>query len=139
MPWKETSAMNERIMFIGDYLREEYTVSDLCRSYGISRKTAYKWIHRYEQEELDGLRERSRAPHHQVHAVRPEIEDLIVNYRTKHMAFGPKKIRVNLRKEHPGIENWPAVSTIGEILKRHNFWWYRENGRSPVGVRASVH
>ena len=53
MPWKETSVMNERILFIGDYLREEYTVSDLCRSYRISRKTAYKWIHRYKQKEVD--------------------------------------------------------------------------------------
>ena len=120
MPWKETCAMNERIRFILEYLGGEYTVSDLCRSYGISRKTAYKWIHRYEEKELDGLRERSRAPHHQAHAVCPEIEALIVKYRTKHMSVGPKKIRVRLAQEHPGIANWPAVSTIGEILKRHN-------------------
>ena len=64
MPWKETSAMNERMMFIGDYLRKEYTIADLCRAYGISRKTAYKWIHRYEEEGVAGLKERSRAPHH---------------------------------------------------------------------------
>ncbi|HOE12720.1 MAG TPA: integrase core domain-containing protein [bacterium] len=49
--------MEERIRFIGEYLSGEYTISDLCRCYGISRKTGYKGIHRFEEEDVDGLTE----------------------------------------------------------------------------------
>lgn len=56
MPWKETSAMDERMKFIAEYLREESTITDLCRGYGISRPTAYKWIERYEEEGPGGWR-----------------------------------------------------------------------------------
>lgn len=120
MPWKETSVMEERVKLIADCLSEQYSVSDLCRGYGISRTTAYKWIRRYAKEGVDGLKDRSRAPHRQAHAVEKKIEDLVVDYRRKHPGAGPKKIRVRLAKEHAEIEKWPAVSTMGEILKRHN-------------------
>jgi len=131
MPWKETSVMEERVKWIADYLSEQYSVSDLCRGYGISRTTGYKWIRRYAKEGVDGLKERSRAPHRQAHAVEKKIEDLIVDYRRKHPCAGPKKIRVQVAKEHPEIEKWPAVSTMGEILKRQGLVVSRKRkGRS---------
>ena len=63
MPWKEASAMDQRIQMIADWLSGDYGKSELCRSYGISRPTADKWIRRYEHQGLPGLAELGRAPH----------------------------------------------------------------------------
>lgn len=62
MPWKETNPMDQRLGLIADWLRADNYVTDIARRYQISRKTAYKWIGRYEEGGLDGLRERSHAP-----------------------------------------------------------------------------
>ncbi|MBL0058407.1 MAG: helix-turn-helix domain-containing protein [Elusimicrobia bacterium] len=61
MPWRETYPMEERLKYIGDWLKDEEPMTDLCRIYGISRKTGYKWIERYQTHGLDGLKEMSRA------------------------------------------------------------------------------
>ena len=63
MPWKEMSALDQRIRFVRDYLSGDYTKKALCRHYGISRPTGDKWIERYRQYGLGGLYERSRRPH----------------------------------------------------------------------------
>ena len=62
MGWKVKDAQEQRFRFIEDYEREDVSLSALCQSHGISRPTAYKWIGRYEEEGLDGLQDRSRAP-----------------------------------------------------------------------------
>ena len=63
MPWKEVKPMDQKIMFIAGYLRGDRIFSELCRLYGISRKTGYKWISRYERHGFQGLDELSRKPH----------------------------------------------------------------------------
>ena len=62
MPWKDTKPMDERIKFISDRLSGAFTVTELAVIYGISRKTAYKWIARYDEHGIDGLKELSRIP-----------------------------------------------------------------------------
>ena len=62
MPWRETSPMDQKTQFIADYLRETLSVCELCDLYGISRKTAYKWIERYVKHGPPGLQDRSRKP-----------------------------------------------------------------------------
>ena len=62
MPWKEKSPMNERTRFLSDHLSGLHSVSELCRKYGISRKTGYKWIARYEAQGPPGLGERTSRP-----------------------------------------------------------------------------
>ena len=62
MPWQETSLMDQRVQFIADYQRDVFEVTDLARRFGISRKTAYKWIDRYEATGPAGLTDRSRRP-----------------------------------------------------------------------------
>jgi transposase InsO family protein len=111
--------MDERVKFIAEYLKEESTISDLCRAYGISRPTAYKWIERYEEEGPVGLEDRSRAPHHHPNAVPAKQEAQIVAFREKHRSWGPGKLLANIRPEHPEWDTWPAASTVGEIVKRH--------------------
>ena len=117
MPWKETSAMDQRIDFIADWLRGEYTKSALCRGYGISRPTGDKWIGRYAEQERQGLTERSRAPHTHPNETGETLRAMIVETKLRHQQWGPKKVMDRLRRQQPN-EAWPADSTAGEILKR---------------------
>ena len=63
MPWNETCVMDERMMFVNLYLRQSAPIADLCADFGISRKTAYKWVDRFKSEGKAGLVDRSRTPH----------------------------------------------------------------------------
>ena len=116
MPWKETCVMDLKMQFVVDWLSARYGVSDLARGYGISRKTAYKWIRRYQQEGAAGLRDRSRAPHHCSHAVPEDVVAKIVATKKAHPSFGPKKVLDLLRTLEPA-QALPSDSTAGEILK----------------------
>jgi transposase len=66
MPWKEVNPMQQRILFIADYVRQLSNITELCAHYSISRKTGYKWIKRYEQLGADGLVEQSRRPNRRI-------------------------------------------------------------------------
>lgn len=117
MPWKETCPMNERLQFIAAYQRRELGFAALCRTYGVSRKTGYKWIDRYASDGVDGLKERSRAPHHHPQAISRDLEEVILATRAQHPTWGPKKLVARLAVERPDLE-LPAASTAGEVLKR---------------------
>lgn len=118
MPWKETCAMKERMRFVALVQEGEDTMAALCRRFGISRKTGYKLLARFVAEGIDGLTDRSHAAHHHPHAVSEAIEDLIVGLRHKRPTWGPRKLWLRLQEIDP-TKNWPATSTIGEILRRH--------------------
>ncbi len=62
MPWKETDTMHQRLLFTADYDKQIDSVTELCKRYGISQKTGYKWLHRYQQQGLSGLLHQSKAP-----------------------------------------------------------------------------
>jgi len=62
MPWSQTSPMDQRTQFIADYLRETFSIVELCECYGVGRKTGYKWIDRYLRLGPPGLEEYSRRP-----------------------------------------------------------------------------
>lgn len=117
MPWKETCPMDQKVQMIGDWLRDEYTITELGEMYDVSRKTIYKWISRYKAEGPAGLEERTRAPESHPNAIPREIAKIIVATKLRHQKWGPKKVLAWLEKQHPG-ERWPVASTVGEILKR---------------------
>jgi len=117
MPWKETCAMDERLMFIGECLRGELPMTALCERYGISRKTGYKWLERHRSDPLHGLIDRSRAPHRPVNAMAADVAQEIVALRRRYPHFGPRKLLVKLQLRDPSIA-WPAASTIGDLLRR---------------------
>ena len=117
MPWKETSAMDQRMQLIADWLSGDYCKSELCRIYEISRPTADKWIGRYEQRGPQGLEELERAPHCHPNQTAAELRALIVQTKLRRQKWGPKKVLDWLRRERPELK-WPADSTGGEILKR---------------------
>ena len=117
MAWMETNKMDQRVRFIAAWTQQQETVTALAARFGVSRKTAYKWIGRYQNEGPAGLQERSSAPKNQARATPVEIADPIIALRRKHPAWGPRKLRARLALDHPEC-TWPAASTIGEILKR---------------------
>ena len=128
MPWHETCVMDERMAFIVDWQREEMTIAALCRLYGVSRKTGYKWIERFGDEGIEGLNDRSRAPHDHPNAVEEAEIAAIVAVRTKHPTWGPKKIKAWLAGRHAHT-HWPAQSVIGTILERHGLVKHRRRRR----------
>jgi len=117
MPWNETCAMDERMMFIADCLRGEVPMTILCDRYGISRKTGYKWLQRYRVDPEGGVLERSRAPHHPAHKLSCLAVRRITAIRKQYRHFGPRKLIVKLRERYPSMEV-PAPSTIGDVLRR---------------------
>lgn len=117
MPWKETSAMDQRIQLIADWLSGECTKSELCRAYEISRPTADKWIARYTARGAHGLEDLARAPHTHPNATPEALRAMIVATKLRHQTWGPKKVVDYLRREGPPWD-WPADSTAGAILKR---------------------
>ena len=119
MSWKVNCVMDERLKFVAAVLDEEASMAVLCRKFGISRKTGYKWLARYECEGPPGLLDRSRAPHHSPHKVDEAMRKEIVAYKKNRLLEGPKKVRVGLQRLHPEV-NWPAASTIGAILDEEN-------------------
>ena len=117
MPWKETSAVDQRIQLLADWVSGEYRKSELCQIYGVSRPTADKWIGRYGESGPLGLEERPRAPHRHPNETSAELRALIVQTKLAHQKWGPKKVLDWLRHKRPE-HKWPADSTAGEILKR---------------------
>ena len=118
MPWKETNPMDQRVRFVAQIASEDRSMTELCRVFGISRRTGYKWATRYRAEGIDGLKDRSRAPLRHPNAVMPEVERLIVDARHRHPRWGPRKLLAWLAGRHPEI-NFPATSTAGDLLLRH--------------------
>jgi transposase len=136
MPWNETNCMNERLKFIAAYPDADEPFSSLCEDYGVSRKTGYKWIKRYEWEGLSGLEDRFRAPLSHPHAVAGHVVEKILRVRKKHPRWGPRKLRVILQRHYPQLA-LPATSTIGEILRKHGLTRKRRRIRrsSPYNER----
>jgi transposase InsO family protein len=111
-------AMDQKIQLIADWKARCFSIIDLSNKYHVSRPTVYKWVGRYEELGLDGLKEQSRAPLHNPHRTPEHIISLIVQEKLKNRSRGPKKVYAQLERHYPDIDV-PSPSTIGEILKRH--------------------
>jgi transposase InsO family protein len=117
MPWKETTTLSQRAAFIEQAQAEGANLSALCRSFAISRKTAYKWLKRERETGSPGLEDQSRRPHHSPGQTEAGMERQVLAVRADHPAWGGRKIRRVLQNQgHPDV---PAASTITAILRRH--------------------
>jgi transposase InsO family protein len=110
--------MEERIRFVLQATREEGSFTALCGEFGISRKTGYKWVARYQARGLDGLHELSRRPRASPTRIPAAVEVLVLRERHRHRTWGPKKLQAVLATKY-GVAPVPAVSTIGNLLTRH--------------------
>lgn len=115
VPWKEKTVEAERAAFVLASQKREKSFSALCREYGISRPTGYKWLHR--QAAGGGLSDRSRAPISRPRQIPEAMETVIVEHRQKEPALGAVKIHRILENE--GYTNIPCPSTINAVLKRN--------------------
>lgn len=102
MPWKETTMMEQKLEFINEWRSCNFNLSELCRQFGISRPTGYKFIHRYEEEGVAGLEEKQRSPHGHPNRIPEEIEERILKLRKQHPRWGGVKIwkLLKLNKGH---------------------------------------
>lgn len=112
----ETNALAERFRFVSAFESGQWTMSELCERFGISRPTGYKWIGR-SRDPGGSLAELSRAPHRCPHRTAARIEDLILAARREY-GWGAKKLRQILSTRYRD-RRWPARSTINDILERH--------------------
>lgn len=125
--------MEERIAMFRDWDSGAFTVSELAQRYGVSRETFYVWKRRREGGEERWFEERSRAPKYCPHATSADQVREIVALRRRFPRFGGKKINGKLVEARPQID-WPAPSTIGEILKRQGLIAAKSRRRRPIAV-----
>ncbi len=116
MPWKDASLMSLRLEFVTLAAAEGANVRELCRRYGISPETAYKWVGRYRAGGPDALADRSRRPASSPRRCPDALEAEVLRLRDQHPAWGGRKLRARLvALGHDA----PAASTITAILRRH--------------------
>lgn len=132
--------MNERVKFIARYLQDEESFTSLCTASGISRKTGYKWVDRYETGGVAALADQSRASRSHPHAVGEDIIELILAARRRHPRWGPRKLLARVRRLEP-TRAWPAASTVGDILRRHGMVRPRRRRRcsAPYAERLAAY
>src|SRR5512138_1902890 len=118
MPWKECSVMDERLRFVAKLLDGE-SMSEVCREFGISRKTGYKIYTRYKDHGAEALSDRSRRPVRYANQLPAQIESLIVTLKREKPHWGARKIRELLVRRLDGDLRIPAKSTIHAVLHRH--------------------
>jgi len=117
MPWKESSVMEERLRFVARLLDGE-GMSDVCRSFGISRKTGYKIYNRYKDHGLEALCDRSRRPVRYANQLPVQLEHMIVRLKKEKPRWGARKIRELLIRRLNGDVRIPATSTVHAVLDR---------------------
>jgi len=120
--------MNERLRFVMTLESGLYSMSEVCDRFGVSRRTGYKWIHRWRDKGVEGLCDEDRRPRSSPRRTPPGVEDLVVEARRAHPDWGPKKLLDLLGKRFPEVE-LPAKSTTAAILKRQGLVEHRRRRR----------
>ena len=138
MGWTETRVVDERMRFVMTVLKHEEAFATVCRRFGVSRRTGYKWLARYEETGVEGLMDRSRAPHSHPQAMTAMVAECCLAVRRAHPSWGPVKVREWLERRDAATE-WPAVSTIGTLFDREGLTVKRRlRRRSPLRrIRSS--
>ena len=130
MPWSNTSPMDQKIRFVADYRRHFFFLAELCARFGVSRKTAYMWIGRFESDGPSGLEDRSRRPHACPHQTPSEVVEALLEFRRRHPTWGAKKLIRILSRRRPDW-NWPSRTTCSDLLLRHGLVTGKKRRRYP--------
>ncbi len=118
MTWKVNTKMEQKVEFICEWITGKYTITELCKAFEISRPTAYKMIHRYENFGIEGLREQNSNPKNHPNKTKEVVEKSILKLKKKHPLWGAKKIRI-LLFNHCIKQDIPSVVTVHNILFRN--------------------
>lgn len=117
MPWREVSVVEQRREFVMLAEQDGVNRRELCRRFGISAQTGYKWLERHKTGGAGDLANRSRRPHHSPDRTATAVEQCILALRDAHPAWGARKIAHCLKRDGQEV---PAISTVHEILRRHS-------------------
>ena len=116
MPWKETEAMKEKRSFIEAMLKQNRPFVELCREYGISEKTGYKWRNRFLEQGYAGLAEGSRAPREHPNTIDGDTAAELIRLRLAHPTWGGKKVMALYERMHPGMR--VSLSSVNRIIEK---------------------
>jgi len=131
MPFRETCRMEQRIQMLSDHDSGRWSVSELCRRYGVSRETFYVWKARRAEGGDGWFFDRSHAASACPHRTSEEVEREIVALRRRFPHLGPRKLLAVHERAAPA-RPWPAASTIGDILSRAGLVEKRRRKRRPL-------
>ena len=139
MPWKVHCLLEARQRFVQAAGRGIHSVAQLCRQFGISRKTGFKWLARFRSQGGPGLSDRSRRPHRAPRRTASRWLREIGRMRQRRPRWGAKKIYAHLRRKHPRA-HLPKVRTIAKWLRRLGFIGRRRASarRGPQLVRPPL-
>lgn len=133
MPWLETNVVEERVRFVAEALAGTTSMSALCRKYGVSRPTGYKWLVRFRAtKDASSLQDRSRRPRHCPHQTPAAVEERVVALRRRHGWSGKKLATILARDDGINL----ARSTIDQIIKRRGL--IRREDQQPPACRRFV-
>ncbi len=139
MPWIQRTPMEQRKRMIEALLDGHMGVTQASRIWGVSRKTVYKWLKRFQAEGIAGLADRSHAAHTCPHRTPDEVAEAIEDVRRAHPWWGPRKVLAFMRRHGIYADRLPAASTAGDILKRAGLVPKRRRRRRPAqGPRPGV-
>lgn len=116
MPWKDLTTVSQRFELVRLYLAGAASMTTLCQRFGVSRKTAYKWVGRYRAGGPSALADQSRRPWTSPHQTPPDQEARVLALAETHDTWGSTKLHYALRDD--GMDPVPAPSTITKILRR---------------------
>src|ERR1700735_707741 len=134
MPWKARAIVTIRREFVLRALANDLPFNDLCRQYGISRKTGYKYLKRFKESGIEGLTDKSRRPLSSPLELTAEMSLAVIQQRQRHPSWGPRKLHKLLERLYP--ENAPAPRTIARLLERAGLEGFRRKKRTQPTVIA---
>lgn len=137
MPWAERTVVKLRKDFVLRALEQAVPFRELCREFGISRKTGYKWLERFHERGFDGLVDQSTRPERSPGRTSVEIAVEIIRLRRAHPTWGPKKIRKLLSKQLPVESELPSLRTISRVLGRVHML-HQKKRRRPANQGMSL-
>ena len=134
MPWRGMSPVDLRLEFMNEYRSGLFSMIELADQYGISRKTAYKWVARYAAEGPSGLLDRSRRPRQSPDRTAPDVVAELVAARRRHPYWGARKLLAWLAQRQPDVA-WPTRSTACDLLNRAGLIRTRRRRRPPAPIQ----
>jgi putative transposase len=120
MAWELKKVEEQRKQLVELYFNGDHSMSDICAKFGVSRKTGYKWIHRYNEGGVDGLQDLSKAPNNPNRVYSQRVIDKAIDLKIQHCKWGPKKILAKLKRENPTMD-CPSERRIYDIFKNLGF------------------
>lgn len=119
MAWETFKVEEQRLQLIQAYAQGDSSMTALCKYYGISRKTGYKWYQRFLALGVEGLSDQPNTPHNQNKLYSDTQIETALDLKRRHLTWGPKKILARLEAIYPD-ENWPSPTRLYEIFKDYH-------------------